>query len=270
MPTAERGGFPTHWTVRGEGDRDAVLIHCSLAHQGAWKGVEERLAPYLRMTAFDIPGHGRSGDWDERGDYQAVTVAMAADLIEGEADLIGHSFGATVGLRLAIEQPMKVRSLTMIEPVFFTIVRGLDAPRIAEHHSEYNKVIAALDSGEPQTAARRFLGDWGVGTPWEDLPEKQRRYAVARIGQLLNIEHQIYRDKAGLIDRLPDLNLPVLILDGTRSPAIMSAVCAELQNRIPGAERLRIEGAGHMLPITHPCPAADRIAEFLKLCPIRE
>lgn len=270
MPTAERGGFPTHWTVRGEGAREAVLIHCSLAHQGAWKEIEERLAPWLRMTAFDIPGHGRSGDWDERGDFQAVTAAMAADLIAGQADLIGHSFGATVGLRLAIEQPEKVRSLTMIEPVFFAIVRGLNADGISEHHARYAEVTTALDHDDPEKAARLFLRNWGLGTPWDDLPEKQRRYAAARIEQIRNIEHQIYRDKAGLIDRLPDLDLPVLILDGTHSPEIMSTVCAELRDRIRGAERYRIEGAGHMLPITHPGPAAKRIAAFLGVGAIRQ
>lgn len=269
MPTTERGGFPTHWTVRGEGDRDAVLIHCSLAHQGAWKSVAERLYPWLRMAAFDIPGHGRSGDWDDRGDYQAVTVGMAADLIDSSADLIGHSFGATVALRLAIERPEKVRSLTMIEPVFFAIARDLDAPAIAEHHERYGKVIAALDRGDPATAARLFRGNWGAGTSWEDLPASQRLYATARIEQIRNIEAQIYHDKARLSERLGTLDLPVLILDGTSSPAIMSAVCRELESRIQGAVRYRIEGAGHMLPITHPGSVAQRIAEFLRLGSIR-
>ncbi len=265
MPTDCRGGFPTHWTVRGEGDRDAVLIHCSLAHQGAWKGVEEPLTPWLRMTAFDIPGHGRSANWDGRGDYQAVTTAMAADLIDGQADLVGHSFGATVALRLAIEQPEKVRSLTMIEPVFFAVLQGQNVPGSGEHEAEYRRVIDALDRGQPEQAASLFVGEWGAGVPWEALPETQRNYAIARIGQIRDIEPQIYHDRAGLTRRLPKLDLPVLILDGTRSPAIMSAICAELHSRIRGAVRHRVEGAGHMLPITHPGPAAERIAEFLHL-----
>ncbi len=272
MPVGQRGGFPTHWTVRGEGDREVLFIHCSLAHQGAWKAVQERLAPWLRMTAFDIPGHGRSGDWDGQGgqdDYQGVTVAMAADLIDGQADLVGHSFGATAALRLAIEQPKKVRSLTMIEPVFFAIVRGLAAPGIEEHHRKYRAVMAALDRGEPALAARHFLENWGLGA-WRELPETQRSYATARIGQLRDIEPEIYRDRAGLTGTLGGLDMPVLILDGSRSPAIMSLVCTELEHRIPGAVRHRIDGAGHMLPITHPGPAAARIAEFLQIGPIRE
>jgi lipase len=40
-------------------------------------------------------------------------------LPEGPVHLIGHSFGATVALRLAIEAPERVASLTLIEPVLF-------------------------------------------------------------------------------------------------------------------------------------------------------
>ena len=270
MPTAERGGFFTHWTVQGDGDRDALLVHCSLAHQGAWAGVVAGLTPSLRMTAFDLPGHGRSADWDGRGDYQGVAVSMAADLVEHQADLIGHSFGATVALRLAIEQPQKVRSLILIEPVFFAVSRKNTSPSVNKHRAEYQEVVDALDCGDTDKAASLFIGAWGDGVPWPLQPGSQRAYAIARIQQIREIEPELYDDRAGLIDRLGKLNLPVLILDGTRSPAIMSVVCDELQSRIPGATRHRIEGAGHLLPITHPAAVALSIAEFLKLGPIRQ
>jgi len=38
----------------------ALLSHCSLAHSGAWGGVMAGLNDRLRMTAFDLPGHGES------------------------------------------------------------------------------------------------------------------------------------------------------------------------------------------------------------------
>jgi lipase len=50
-------------------------------------------------------------------------MAMAVDLLQDQAqgqpvDVIGHSFGGTVALRLAVERPDLVRSLVLIEPVF--------------------------------------------------------------------------------------------------------------------------------------------------------
>ncbi len=269
MPKDRRGGFPTHWTVR-EGARAALLIHCSLAHKGAWSGVAERLDPSLRMTAFDLPGHGRSGDWDGRGDYQAVSVAMARDLIDGQADLIGHSFGATVALRLAVERPELVRSLTMIEPVFFAVLSGEASSVVAEHYASYAVITDALECGRAEDAARSFMADWGVGIPWSEIAETKRNYAVQRIGQIRDIEPEIYHDRAGLISRLGGLDLPVMIVNGTQSPAVMSVICDRLAARIPGAVRRHIDGAGHMVPITHPGPVADCIARFLGLKPSRE
>ena len=79
------------------------------------------------MRAFDLPGHGRSPDWDGVVEYQHLSTQIAASFVIEPVDLIGHSFGATVALRLAVEQPQKLRSLTLIEPVFFAVA-ARDAP----------------------------------------------------------------------------------------------------------------------------------------------
>ena len=78
MPRDLRAGFPTYWTTFGQGPRAALMIHCSLSHSGSWGGMARELSGALTMTAFDMPGHGRSAAWDERGEIQAVTTAMAA------------------------------------------------------------------------------------------------------------------------------------------------------------------------------------------------
>ena len=77
MPEGFRAGASVFWREAGEGARPALFVHCSLAHSGAWSGVMAGLADRLRMTAFDMPGHGRSGAW-RGGDFQAETVAIAA------------------------------------------------------------------------------------------------------------------------------------------------------------------------------------------------
>ncbi len=75
------------------------MIHCSLASCEAWGGLARVLSGALTMTAFDMPGHGRSDEWDARGEIQGVTAEIAAGFLDGPADVIGHSFGATVALR---------------------------------------------------------------------------------------------------------------------------------------------------------------------------
>jgi pimeloyl-ACP methyl ester carboxylesterase len=208
------------------------------------------------------PGHGRSADWDERGDYQAVSTAIAAGLIDGAADIIGHSFGGTVALRLALERPEKVRSLVLIEPVCFAAAR-MDARGGEQFAQFFDQDLAGLIDRDAETATREFSRAWGTGQAWEDIEPDQRRYMIKRIRLITCAEPQLHQDRAGLLPRLPEISVPVMLVQGERSPPIMAAICDALAGRIARARRVTIPGAGHMAPVTHPIETARAIAGFL-------
>ena len=60
MPERRVNGRAVAWREAGTG-QPALLIHCALAHSGAWSGVMARLAHRLDMRAMDLPGHGGTG-----------------------------------------------------------------------------------------------------------------------------------------------------------------------------------------------------------------
>jgi pimeloyl-ACP methyl ester carboxylesterase len=111
----------------GPSDAPPVLaLHCSLSHAGEWSALAARLTG-LRLVAADQPGHGRQPDWDGHSDLHAQAVREAAAMaavLGAPVDVIGHSFGATVALRLALEQPELVRRLVLVEPVLFAAAAG--------------------------------------------------------------------------------------------------------------------------------------------------
>lgn len=262
MPKDERGGFATNWEVSGTGARKALMIHCSLANQRAWNGIKEQLDDAATFTSFDLPGHGRSGDWNGRGEFQAVSTAIAKDLLNGPSNLIGHSFGATVALRLAVENPGMVRSLTLIEPVYFAAIRGTaEASQLTLEFAEY---IRAMEAGDKETATREFSRIWGDGTPWEQQSEKQRASAIKRIDLISAHAGAIYDDPAGVLapGRLEQLVMPVLLMDGEKSPPVIAAIQKRFLARLPQAKCITIADAHHMLPITHPIQVAAEIREF--------
>ena len=263
------GGFPTVLRRWGAGPRAALLIHCSLGSSALWSGVAERLADGRRLTAFDLPGHGRSGDWRGPGDVQAQAAAMAADLIEGPADLIGHSFGATVALRLAVERPDKVRSLTLIEPVLFALLAEARPDLMARHDAEMADYAAAAARGDWPLATRLFMAKWGDGRPWESLPAAQRATLTERIRVVEAASAVLRDDPAGIVrpEALGRIAAPVLILEGAESPAYIAAIDAALAALLPHARRAVIPGAGHMAPVTHPGAVAGEIRAFLDAAP---
>ncbi len=263
MPSALRGGTQTYWRDWGEGAPELLMLHCSLAHSGVWDGVVKRLG--FGCVAFDAPGHGRSGPIDPSVDYQDQCLRVTESFVADEPlHLIGHSFGATVALRLALERPATVRSLVLIEPVLFAAARG--SAGYDGHLTGLVPFGAALEAGDSKRAAEIFTATWGTGVPWSAMREEQRHALADQIHIIPAQDGALFGDTAGLLTpgRLERLEMPVLLLEGETSPPIIPVILDALASRLPNTERAVVPGAGHMVPITHPGAVAAEINAFLR------
>lgn len=265
MPHDMRGRFPVYTRIFGNGPDRAVLLHCALAHSGIWKPVTARLSDRLTMIAPDMPGHGRSADWDRRADLHDQVTAIALDCIGVGGHVIGHSFGATVALRLALEAPEKVHSLTLIEPVLFAAARHSDEAVFLDYLARSRPFGEALQSEDWATAAADFIRIWGDGRPWAELSEKEQRLFAAQMPFIQDTEPCLVEDAIGLLSegRLEGIACPTCLIRGERTEPVIRAIHATLAGRIPNAVDHQIDGAGHMLPVTHPDAVAHLIAGVL-------
>jgi lipase len=195
-----------------------------------------------------LPGHGRSAPWAGT-DYHSDATAVAAALLRGPTHIIGHSFGATVALRLAVERPDLVSRVTLIEPVMFAATIGTAA------HGAYQVAmepfVAAWDVQDRTAATQAFLDMWGDGRAWGDLSDRQRATVMAQIHLIPAAASTIEHDIHGILARLGDVTCPVDLIEGGDSQAIMPAILSGLAARMPHARRYTIAGAGHMVPLTH-------------------
>lgn len=268
MELTERFGVPTQAQMIGSGPRPALAIHCMLGSAEIWGPVLSPLGETITATVFDLPGHGRSGAWDpagaEPGAYQALATRIAASFIDRPVDLIGHSFGALVALRIAVGAPEAVRSLTLIEPVLFAAAS--DSPEWAELSPHQAHLEDLLATGQEEEAARRFVRDWGAGLPWDSLPERHRARFIAQMPIIANVTRANF-DDPGQIARpggIEAIDAPVMLIHGDRSPPIMAPVCAAIAARLGDVGTACVPGAGHMLPVTHPRQVSDLIAMNLE------
>ena len=245
----------SHWP--GQQDRPALALHCMMGSSSYWRPIAAALQDQVAVIAPDFPGHGQSPDWDgEPPDLHTAATRQVATLIERPLDLIGHSFGATVALRIAVAAPEAVRSLTLIEPVLFAAA-GPDQV----HDAEMQLVSDLLAEGRDAEAARSFLTAWG-GADWDShSPANQARLArqirlvAASVDALDKDSANILRDGG-----LETIDAPVLLLMGENSPPIIERIVDALAQRLADVGRARVPGAGHMLPITHPRQTAQLIA----------
>lgn len=241
-----------HWP--GNKDRPALALHCMMGNASYWGPISKALGSKLRISAPDLPGHGQSPDWPGEPDYHTYTTRAVAPLIDRPMDLIGHSLGATVALRIAVAAPEAVRSLTLIEPVLFAAIRN---PANDSAMRALGDLVAA---GQEDEATRRFLSEWG-GIAWEAQPParrqrlaRQMRLVVAGNDALMHDSARILR--AGGLERI---DAPVMLLMGEKSPPIIADIADSLAARLPDVGRAKVPDAAHMLPITHPAQVAELI-----------
>ncbi|MDB6179996.1 alpha/beta fold hydrolase [Paracoccus fistulariae] len=249
------GIYQHHW--QGDPDRPALALHCMLASAGYWGPIAKRLDGRVGLKAFDMPGHGRSGDWtpDPDGpDFHTTVTRIAASFIDRPLDLIGHSMGATVALRIAVAAPDAIRSLTLIEPVLFA------AAPDRQQASRDTQVASLYEQGRETEATRAFIDAWGA-QPFDDLPPQAQHQMQRRIGLVANNVPPLSHDSANILrdGGLEAIDAPVMLISGENSPPVIHAIADALAGRLPDVGRATVPGAGHMLPLTH----ADEVAGLI-------
>ena len=93
-----------------------ILIHGSGSDHSAWSHQYARLHKYYNILAIDLPGHGRSGGSGEADveDY-CLWVKKLLDIIDLKgAMLVGHSLGAAIALRFALNYPQEIEGIVLV------------------------------------------------------------------------------------------------------------------------------------------------------------
>ena len=260
-------GFVPHVSTLGQGPRRVLALHCNLAHGGAWGGIARAFEDRLSLIAPDMPSNGRSPDWDETSDFSDTVYKAALDLMDpAPMDVFGHSFGAAVALRLAVEHPGRVRSLMLYEPVLFAIAQA-DAPEsMTAHEAAAAEFYAAFDAGDREEAARRFNRMWSDGPAWTDLPARSRAAMIRAIPVVPATQNFLFHDSAGLLADgvLGGCAVPTLVMRGAFTLPVVKTTNTGLAQRLANATEAVVAGAGHMGPITHPEDVAKAMTKLLE------
>lgn len=127
LKSLDHGGARIAFAETGSGD-PVVMIHCSTASGRVWDDLAEHLGVGFQAIMPDQWGCGKSDPWTGQELFDLGSeAAPILDLIKAAGKpvhLIGHSYGGAVALRIAGEHPELIRSLTLIEPSCFYLLRG--------------------------------------------------------------------------------------------------------------------------------------------------
>lgn len=228
------------WRDFGPADGPPVLLLHALASSSAsWDVVATKLVKRGRRTiAVDLRGHGRSSRAPSYSmeDFWPELVALLDHLGCERADVVGHSLGGQVALRLAARRPDRVRRLVLEEPAL---------PR---------------DDSDPMNAA--------AGPGWRRLAQLLGVVRLARVLLFNRFDRGVLRPVLGYV-RTTDPGFPAL-LAAVRMPTLVLAAHAEggacRYRRLAsllGTAQFEALGDSHHLHREHPQRFVDRVEAFL-------
>jgi pimeloyl-ACP methyl ester carboxylesterase len=234
-----------------------LALHCSGSSGAQWRSLQARLGVHYRVIAPDLFGYGAAAAWCGRGAFslaeEAAPIAELLNRVGEPVHLVGHSYGGAVALHIARTRPAMLRSLTLVEPSAFHLLRGGDATDAAALR-EIGEVAAqtksALEDGDHFGGFGRFVDYWSGPGSWTAMPADKRQVFAPQLAKVALDFHAILSEAAGLDDLL-HVRMPTLLVQGGCTKLPSRCVVSRLRAAIPTAPLRIVQGAGHMLPVTH-------------------
>ncbi len=258
------GGRRVSALVWGTGDPDVVLLHGGAQNAHTWDTVA--LALDRPLVAVDLPGHGRS-DWREDHHYAPSSLADDVALAIGElapraGPVVGMSLGGLTAISLAARYPALVERLLLVD-VTPGVDRAKAEPIIAfvsgpERFASFDEILDRTVRHNPTRTVSSLRR--GVLHNARELPDGAWEWRYDRMRGSLSDGR--LPDMANLWDELGSVRAPLLLVRGGSSGVVGEEDVAELRRRLPAAEVVVVEGAGHSVQGDRPVELAAIIAGF--------
>ncbi|MCZ6714033.1 MAG: alpha/beta hydrolase [Deltaproteobacteria bacterium] len=237
-----------------------VLVHGSAGTRDAWLPVATAMAEQFTCHSIDRRGRGRSGDAREYSlDREREDIEAVLDVAGSGAHLLGHSFGGICALEAARRFP--VGRLVLYEPPLFH-----SGPKSEELSVQ---IRSAVKSDQPDEALACFLR----GGPELSTAEVSAFRATPLWKEAVELAPTFARE-VDAINRLQsnlepyrEVSMPTLLLVGTVSAAHLKDASSGLQDTLPNARTVLLDGQGHVANLLVPDLVAREASDFLLASP---
>lgn len=236
------------WVEDLGGDGPAVvLVHPGIHDSTVWDPVLPLLDDF-RVVRFDFRDFGRSSHATESFLTMDDLVAVLDHLGVERAHLVGNSMGGEASLALALEQPNRVASLTLLAPG----IGGYEFPDEPGLETEFEQLMAADDHAGLVDFAARLWCAFGVD-------DALRAQLVAADAVEAN-QMEFGQDNPEQWSRAATIKQPTTVVVGELDNAATTEAGVELAGRILTAELVRIAESDHLPSLRAP----ERVAEAIR------
>ena len=267
------------YTEAGKGHEETILfLHGLGGSRQHWQQNLPALVEKFHVLAVDLPGYGDSSlpavPEDSLLYFFSDALSTFLDSLSiSQVHLVGHSMGGQLAMLFALEHPERVNQLVLAAPAGFETFTEAEAAGLKQYATatfpqKQSKVQIrqnyAMNFHQMPEAAEGLIQDRLA------LNESEAYPAYAKI-LVEGVEGML---EAPLLERLPHLEAPVLIVFGREDqlipnrflhPDLTTEAVGQIgQQAIPASQLALIPEAGHLLMYEKPEAFNELLFQFLK------
>ncbi|MFN7594367.1 MAG: alpha/beta fold hydrolase BchO, partial [bacterium] len=258
------GGLTWHVQRMGQGPC-LLLLHGTAASTHSWRDLAPILAPHFTLIAPDLPGHGFTTSLSQtRVSLVGFSEALHALLkqLQVSPDLVlGHSAGAAIALRMALDGKIAPRAIFSLNGALLPL---------GDEHAAFFTRAARVMVGLPfvsklcawraskQEVAAKLLRDTGsdIGPRGVELYTRLFGYPGHIRAALMMMAQWELRP---LLRDLARLTPALFLMVGSRDRAVPPMQARRIQAILPAARIITLEGLGHLAHEEAPQRIADTL-----------
>ena len=265
-------GVRLHYVERGKGE-PLVLLHGngSMIQDFASSGLIETASKAYRVIVFDRPGYGhserpRSTMWTAEAQAEVIQAALRKIGIS-KAIVLGHSWGCSVAVALALRSPNLVGSLVLASGYYFPTVRAdvvaMSGPAVPGLGDAIRYTLSPLLARIMwPLLTRKIFGPASVPEKFEAGFPKEMTFRPSQIRASAAESALMIPGAFAARGHYAKLKMPVVIIAGEEDRLIdIDEQSARLHSELPNSTIHRVPRAGHMVHHTAPGAVMAAIKE---------
>jgi pimeloyl-ACP methyl ester carboxylesterase len=273
----DAGDLRLHYVDEGPREaRPVLFLHGNPTWSYLWRRpIAELSAQGHRCLALDHMGFGRS---DKPRRLSAYTLRRHVDnalaLVDSldlrDVTLVAHDWGGPIGIGALLERRERLRALVLMNTWAWELPSFLP-PFLREFRTEGLGEILALGGNLfvesiPGGMAKRDTDPLMMDAYRAPFPDYWSRAGTLAFQRDIPLTE---RDRsaplmASIHERLPDLDVPVLLVWGMRDTVFQSVFLDQWRELLPQAETVELPDAAHFLVEDRPDEVTGAIEAFLR------
>jgi pimeloyl-ACP methyl ester carboxylesterase len=264
-------GEQVQYIEKGKGE-PLIFIHGTIGDYRAWASRMETYSKDYHVVAYSRRyAYPNAQEFDSLVDYSVRIhaddlYALIKELDLEKVHIIGHSYGAFTALTMALEHPEVVQSLVLGEPPAASLLENVAGGGALLESFLKNHIRPAAQAfriNENEKGLEVFVqGVLGEDFRLSEMPPEAKQ---ARMDNLLELWGFALTESFLTLDpaKIQELEVPVLLLVGDRSPQWLVEITKELHRLLPDSRMVTLENSSHGLYFENPISADRAVFKFL-------